>query len=41
MLFGEISDEMIKPPSTETPLKIRNSSRWYPYFKVKICQVVF
>jgi hypothetical protein len=25
---------MIKPLSTETPLKIRNSHRWYPSFKV-------
>jgi hypothetical protein len=32
--IGELRDEMIKPPSVETPLKIRNSHRWYPYFKV-------
>ena len=32
--IGELRHEMIKPPSSETPLKIRNSSRWYPYFKV-------
>jgi hypothetical protein len=31
---GELRHEMIKPPSSETPLKIRNNSRWYPYFKV-------
>ena len=34
--IGELRDEMIKPPSAETPLKIRNSHRWYPYLKV-IC----
>jgi hypothetical protein len=39
--IGEIRDEMIRPPSTETPLKIRNSSIWYPYFKVKNCEIVF
>jgi len=33
--IGELRNEMIIPPSSETPLKIRNSSRWYPYFKVK------
>jgi hypothetical protein len=32
--IGELRDDMIKPPSTETPLKIRNNYRWYPYFKV-------
>ncbi|XP_072150119.1 protein ALP1-like [Setaria viridis] len=31
--IGELRHEIIKAPSTETPLKIRNSSRWYPYFK--------
>src|SRR6266540_68752 len=33
--IGEFRNEMITPPLSETPLKIRNSSRWYPYFKVK------
>lgn len=32
--IGELRHEIIKAPSTETPLKITNSSRWYPYFKV-------
>lgn len=32
--IGELRDEMIKPPSSETPLKIRNNRRWYPYFQV-------
>jgi hypothetical protein len=32
--IGELRDDMIKPPSTETPLKIKNRHRWYPYFKV-------
>jgi hypothetical protein len=34
--IGEIRNDMIKPPSSETPLKITNSTRWYPYFKVII-----
>jgi hypothetical protein len=32
--IGELRHEMIKAPSNETPLKIQNSSRWFPYFKV-------
>jgi hypothetical protein len=32
--IGEIRQEMIKPPSGEIASKIRNSKRWYPYFKV-------
>ncbi|WVZ70927.1 hypothetical protein U9M48_019556, partial [Paspalum notatum var. saurae] len=28
-----LRNDMIKPLSSETPLKIRNSHRWYPYFK--------
>ena len=32
--IGELRDDMIKAPTGETPLKIRNSPRWYPYFKV-------
>ena len=32
--IGELREEMIRPPSSETPLKIRNSHIWYPYFKV-------
>jgi hypothetical protein len=32
--IGEFRQEMIKPPSGETPSKIRHSKRWYPYFKV-------
>uniref|UniRef100_A0A0E0L127 Uncharacterized protein n=1 Tax=Oryza punctata TaxID=4537 RepID=A0A0E0L127_ORYPU len=32
--IGELRGEMIKPPSNETPLKIRNSPMWYPYLKV-------
>jgi hypothetical protein len=34
--IGELRQEMIRPPSSETPLKIRNSHRWYPYFKILI-----
>jgi hypothetical protein len=34
--IGEIRNDMIKPPSSETPLKITNSTRSYPYFKVII-----
>jgi hypothetical protein len=32
--IDELRDDMIKPSSSETPLKIRNNHRWYPYFKV-------
>jgi hypothetical protein len=32
--IGELRQEMIKPPSGETPSKIRHSKRWCPYFKV-------
>jgi hypothetical protein len=36
--IGELRQEMIKPPPAgETSLKIRNSTRWYPYFKVHAC----
>ena len=31
---GELRGEMIKAPTGQTPQKIRNSYRWYPYFKV-------
>ncbi|KAL6661145.1 hypothetical protein ACP70R_000529 [Stipagrostis hirtigluma subsp. patula] len=30
---GELRNKMIVPPSTAVPAKIRNSRRWYPYFK--------
>jgi hypothetical protein len=33
-VIGELKQEIIKPPSGETPNKIRNNKRWYPYFKV-------
>jgi len=32
--IGELRQDMIKAPSNETPLKISNNPRWYPYFKV-------
>jgi hypothetical protein len=32
--IGELRQEMIKPPSTHTPTKIRDSYRSFPYFKV-------
>lgn len=32
--IGELRQEMITPPSSETSLKIMNSHGWYPYFKV-------
>ena len=32
--IGELREEMIRAPSNETSLKITNSHRWYPYFKV-------
>jgi hypothetical protein len=31
---GELRQDMIRSPSNETPHKISNSSRWYPYFMV-------
>ncbi|XP_034604831.2 uncharacterized protein [Setaria viridis] len=31
--IGELRQEMIRAPSNETPVKISNSPRWYPYFK--------
>jgi hypothetical protein len=34
--IGELRHEMIKPPTGQTPAKIRDSFRWYPYFKVSI-----
>jgi predicted chitinase len=30
----ELRGELIRPPSSQTPQKIRNSPRWYPYLKV-------
>ena len=32
---GELRHEMIKAPTGQTPTKIRDSYRWYPYFKVR------
>ena len=31
--IGELRGEMIRRPSGQTPPKIRESPRWYPYFK--------
>jgi hypothetical protein len=31
---GELIGEMIKPPSNNTPPKIKNSYMWFPYFRV-------
>ena len=31
---GELRGELIRPPSSQTPQKIRNNPRWYPYLKV-------
>jgi hypothetical protein len=33
---GSLHDEMIVPPLTSVRPKILNSTRWYPYFKVRI-----
>jgi hypothetical protein len=33
---SSLHDEMIMPPSTAVHPKILNSTRWYPYFKVRI-----
>jgi hypothetical protein len=32
--IGQISSELIQPPSLETPAKIAGNPRWDPYFKV-------
>ena len=32
---GELRGEMIKAPTAATPPKIRNSARWWPYFRVR------
>jgi hypothetical protein len=32
--IGELRPDMIRPPSNDTPLKVSNSPRWYPYLKV-------
>jgi hypothetical protein len=40
-VIGELRNDMIKPPSGDTPPKIRNSHRWYPYFKVtELCHLM-
>jgi hypothetical protein len=31
---GELRGELIRSPSSQTPQKIRNIPRWYPYLKV-------
>jgi len=31
---GELREELIRAPSGETALKIRNSPRWFPNLKV-------
>ena len=33
-VVGELREELIRAPSGETALKIRNSPRWFPYLKV-------
>ncbi|XP_071680057.1 protein ALP1-like [Lolium perenne] len=32
-IIGELRGEMIKPASTNTPPKIKNIYRWFPYFR--------
>ena len=32
--IGELRDELIRPPSLDTPNKIAGNPRWDPYFKV-------
>ena len=32
--IGELRDELIRPPSLDTPTKIAGNPRWDPYFKV-------
>ncbi|KAM0856414.1 hypothetical protein ACQ4PT_049155 [Festuca glaucescens] len=31
--IGELKDELIRPPSLETPTKIASNPKWDPYFK--------
>ncbi|XP_071678397.1 uncharacterized protein [Lolium perenne] len=35
-VIGELRSEIIKPASMNTPTKIKNSYRWFPYFRVCI-----
>ena len=37
---GELRVEMIKIHSDQTPKKIRESHRWYPYFKVSNSKIL-
>ena len=39
--IGELRHEMIKPPSGQTPPKIKNSFRWFPYFKVTVHSLLY
>jgi hypothetical protein len=32
--IGELIGEMTKPPSASTPTKIKDSYRWFSYFKM-------
>jgi hypothetical protein len=32
--IGELRDDLIRPPSLETSVKILGNPRWYPYFEV-------
>jgi hypothetical protein len=32
--IGELRDDLIRPPSLETPAKILENPWWYPYFEV-------
>ena len=34
--IGEMRHEMRKPPNGQTPTKIKNNFRWFPYFKVRV-----
>ena len=34
--IGELREDLIRPPSLETPAKIAGSRRWFPWFKVSL-----
>jgi len=38
--IGELRNEMIKPPSTATHLKVLGSHRWNPYLKVIVKHIL-
>lgn len=33
-VIGELRDDLIRPPSLQTPAKILGNPKWYPHFEV-------